>query len=75
LQALYHVLPMTHVSVTKLQSLLEGEVNQIAARKILDKMVRDGIIEPKGSKRLGIKLSACFVLHLLHEKRVFDIIR
>lgn len=52
-QALYHVLPMTHVSVTKLQSLLEGEVNQIAARKILDKMVRHGIIEPKGSKRLG----------------------
>ena len=73
MQALYHVLPMTHVSLTKLQSLLEGEVNQIAARKILDKMVRDGIIEPKGSKRLGIKLSACFVLHLLHEKRVFDI--
>ncbi|KAH1160757.1 hypothetical protein GYH30_032166 [Glycine max] len=53
LKALYHVLPMTHVSVTKLQSLLEGEVNQIAARKILDKMVRHGIIEPKGSKRLG----------------------
>ncbi|KAL2598481.1 hypothetical protein AAZV13_11G227800 [Glycine max] len=53
MKALYHVLPMTHVSVTKLQSLLEGEVNQIAARKILDKMVRDGIIEPKGSKRLG----------------------
>ncbi|KAG5125580.1 hypothetical protein JHK82_032317 [Glycine max] len=56
---------MTHVSVTKLQSLLEGEVNQIAARKILDKMVRHGIIEPKGSKRLGSNydVSTYGVLH------------
>ncbi|KAL2955048.1 hypothetical protein AAZX31_18G006300 [Glycine max] len=53
MKALYHVLPMTHVSLTKLQSLLEGEVNQTAGRKILDKMVRDGFVEPKGSKRLG----------------------
>ncbi|KAK7311986.1 hypothetical protein RJT34_10503 [Clitoria ternatea] len=53
MKALYHALPMTHVSVPKLQSLLEGEVNQTAARKIIDKMVRDGFVEPKGNKRLG----------------------
>ncbi|XP_027334869.1 meiosis-specific protein ASY1 [Abrus precatorius] len=53
MKALYHALPMTHVSVSKLQSLLEGEVNQTAARKIIDKMVRDGFVEPKGNKRLG----------------------
>ncbi|XP_014493807.1 meiosis-specific protein ASY1 [Vigna radiata var. radiata] len=53
MKALYHALPMTHVSISKLQSLLEGEVNQTAARKIIDKMVRDGFVEPKGSKRLG----------------------
>ncbi|KAJ1410648.1 HORMA domain [Sesbania bispinosa] len=53
MKALYHALPMTYVSVTKLQSFLEGEVNQTAARKIIDKMTRDGFVEPKGSKRLG----------------------
>ncbi|QCE13096.1 meiosis-specific protein HOP1 [Vigna unguiculata] len=53
MKALYHALPMTHVSISKIQSLLEGEVNQTAARKIIDKMVRDGFVEPKGSKRLG----------------------
>ncbi|KAG2406882.1 Meiosis-specific protein [Vigna angularis] len=53
MKALYHALPMTHMSISKLQSLLEGEVNQTAARKIIDKMVRDGFVEPKGSKRLG----------------------
>ncbi|KAK7306363.1 hypothetical protein VNO77_44297 [Canavalia gladiata] len=53
MKALYHALPMTHMSVAKLQSLLAGEVNQTAARKIINKMVRDGFVEPKGSKRLG----------------------
>ncbi|KAK7275541.1 hypothetical protein RIF29_16660 [Crotalaria pallida] len=53
MKALYHALPMTYVSVSKLQSLLEGEVNLTAARKLVDKMTRDGFLEPKGSKRLG----------------------
>ncbi|KAF1899318.1 hypothetical protein Lal_00019446 [Lupinus albus] len=53
MKALYHALPMTYVSVSKLQSLLEGEVNLTAARKIIDKMTKDGFLEPKGSKRLG----------------------
>ncbi|XP_057426693.1 meiosis-specific protein ASY1-like [Lotus japonicus] len=51
--ALYHALPMTYVSVAKLQGLLEGKVNQTAARKMIDKMIRDGFVEPKGNKRLG----------------------
>ena len=58
---------MTHVSMGKLQILLEGEVNQTAARKIIDKMVRDGFVEPKGNKRLGIKLSAYLFLHVIRE--------
>ncbi|XP_019464926.1 PREDICTED: uncharacterized protein LOC109363209 isoform X1 [Lupinus angustifolius] len=53
MKALYHALPMTYVSVSKLQSLLEGEVNLTAARRIIDKMTRDGFLEPKGNKRLG----------------------
>ncbi|MED6121571.1 HORMA domain-containing protein [Stylosanthes scabra] len=53
MRALYHALPMTYVSATKLQTFLNGEINQTAARKIIDKMTRDGFLEPKGSKRLG----------------------
>ncbi|KAE9617359.1 putative HORMA domain, winged helix-turn-helix DNA-binding domain-containing protein [Lupinus albus] len=53
MKALYQALPMTYVSVSKLQSLLEGEVNLTAARRIIDKMARDGFLESKGNKRLG----------------------
>ncbi|KAL2332662.1 hypothetical protein Fmac_013875 [Flemingia macrophylla] len=69
MKALYHALQMTHVSVTKLQSFLEGELNQTATRKIIDKMVRDGFVEPKGSKRLGKR-----VIHSeLTEKKFIEI--
>ncbi|XP_020213041.1 meiosis-specific protein ASY1 [Cajanus cajan] len=69
MKALYHALPMTHVSVTKLQCLLDGEVNQSATRKIIDKMVRDGFVEPKGSKRLGKR-----VIHSeLTEKKFIEV--
>ncbi|KAK4283465.1 hypothetical protein QN277_000412 [Acacia crassicarpa] len=53
MKALYHALPMTYVSAAKLQKKLEGEVNQTDMRKIIRKMVQDGFIEPKGSRRLG----------------------
>ncbi|CAL0303394.1 unnamed protein product [Lupinus luteus] len=53
MKALYQALPMTYVSVSKLQSLLEGDVNLTAARRIIDKMTGDGFLEPKGNKRLG----------------------
>ncbi|KAK7280877.1 hypothetical protein RIF29_08423 [Crotalaria pallida] len=50
-KALFHALPMTHVSVSKLQSLLEGKVSQTVAGSIIDKMTRDGFLELKGNKR------------------------
>ncbi|XP_020988149.1 meiosis-specific protein ASY1 isoform X2 [Arachis duranensis] len=53
MRALYHALPMTYVSAPKLQTFLNGEINQTGARKIIDKMTRDGFLEPKGNKRLG----------------------
>ncbi|KAL5552602.1 hypothetical protein UlMin_040003 [Ulmus minor] len=53
MKALYHALPMKYVSVTKLQKMLEGEANQTAVRKIIDKMARDGYVEAKGNRRLG----------------------
>ncbi|KAL5075928.1 hypothetical protein RYX36_014912 [Vicia faba] len=53
MKALYYTLPLAYVSVTKLQSSFQGEVSQTAARKIIDKMTRDGFVEAKGNKRLG----------------------
>ncbi|XP_028772200.1 meiosis-specific protein ASY1 isoform X2 [Neltuma alba] len=53
MKALYHALPMTYVTVAKLHNKLEGEVSQTAVRKIIHRMIQDGFIEPKGSRRLG----------------------
>ncbi|XP_004502295.1 meiosis-specific protein ASY1 [Cicer arietinum] len=65
----YKYLPMAYVSVTKLQSSLQGEVSQTAARKIIDKMARDGFVEPKGNKRLGKR-----VIHSeLTEKKFIEV--
>jgi len=52
-QALFHALPMNYVSVAKLQSKLEGEANQTAVKRLIDKMTQDGYIEAKGYRRLG----------------------
>lgn len=41
-KALFHALPMNYVSVAKLQSKLEGEANEIAVKKLIDKMTEDG---------------------------------
>ncbi|KAL6984340.1 HORMA domain [Sarracenia purpurea var. burkii] len=53
MQALYHALPMEYITVAKLQSKLEGEVNQTTTRKLIEKMTRDGFLEAKSSRRLG----------------------
>lgn len=53
-QALYHALPMNYITVGKLQSKLDGEVNQNTIRKLIDRMVYDGLVEGKSNKRLGI---------------------
>ncbi|MCL7029091.1 hypothetical protein MKW94_029333 [Papaver nudicaule] len=53
MKALYHVLPLDYVTLSKLQSKLKGEASQATVRKLLDKMVRDGYVEAKGNRRLG----------------------
>ncbi|KAL3337400.1 hypothetical protein AABB24_029849 [Solanum stoloniferum] len=53
MKALFHALPMNYVSVAKLQSKLEGEANQTAVKRLIDKMTQDGFIEAKGYRRLG----------------------
>ncbi|XP_040374330.1 meiosis-specific protein ASY1 isoform X1 [Rosa chinensis] len=53
MKALYHVLPMQYVSIAKLQNKLGGEANQNTVRKMIDKMVQEGLVEAKGNRRLG----------------------
>ncbi|KAI3944386.1 hypothetical protein MKW98_006547 [Papaver atlanticum] len=53
LKALYHVLPLDYVTISKLQSKLEGEANQATVRKLLDRMACDGYVEAKSKPRLG----------------------
>lgn len=52
-QALFHTLQMSYVTFSKLQNKLEGEANLNTVRKMIDKMIRDGFVEAKGSRRLG----------------------
>ncbi|XP_060970804.1 meiosis-specific protein ASY1 isoform X1 [Cannabis sativa] len=51
MKALYHALPMTYVTVPKLQNKLEA--SPVTVRKIIDKMTKDGFVEAKGNRRLG----------------------
>ncbi|XP_062110672.1 meiosis-specific protein ASY1 [Humulus lupulus] len=51
MKALYHALPMTYVTVPKLQNKLEASPTTV--RKMIDKMTKDGFVEAKGNRRLG----------------------
>ncbi|KAF9601176.1 hypothetical protein IFM89_017124 [Coptis chinensis] len=53
MKALYHALPMDYVTVTKLQTKLDGEANQTTVRKLIDKMAQDGYLEGVSNRRLG----------------------
>lgn len=46
---------MNYVTVSKLQSKLEGEVGQVTVRKLIDKMTQDGFVEAKSNRRLGMQ--------------------
>lgn len=52
-QALYHALPMDYVTVTKLHSKVDGEVNQNTIRKFIDKMAQEGFVQNTCNRRLG----------------------
>ncbi|KAG6492707.1 hypothetical protein ZIOFF_047672 [Zingiber officinale] len=53
MKALYYALPMDYVSISKLQSKLEGEANQSTVRKLVDRMEQEGYIKNTGNRRLG----------------------
>lgn len=48
---------MEYVTVSKLHKQLDKEANQTTVRKLIDKMIRDGYIEAKGNRRLGLHFS------------------
>ncbi|KAK6139144.1 hypothetical protein DH2020_027112 [Rehmannia glutinosa] len=53
MKALYHTLPMSYITVAKLQNKLEGEASQNTVRKLIDKMTQEGFVEAGGKRRLG----------------------
>ncbi|KAI3989593.1 hypothetical protein MKX01_036202 [Papaver californicum] len=53
MKALYHVLPMDYMTISKLQSKLEGEANEATVRQLIDNMARDGFVEADDNERLG----------------------
>lgn len=53
-QALYHALPMAYVTVSKLQEKLKGEAAQSAVKKFIDRMIKEGMVEAKTTRRLGV---------------------
>ena len=63
---------MNYVTVSKLQSKLEGQVNQTTVCKLIDKMTCDGFVEAKSNRRLGacsrtvnfISAAACLITFL-----------
>ncbi|KAI3906187.1 hypothetical protein MKW92_007337 [Papaver armeniacum] len=69
LKALYHVLPLDYVTISKLQSKLEGEANQATVRKLLDKMACDGYVEAKSKPRLGKRV----IRSELTDKKLFEV--
>lgn len=44
---------MNYITVSKLQSKLGGEANQVTVRKLMDKMTKEGYIESTNNRRLG----------------------
>lgn len=44
---------MRYVTVAKLQDKFNGEASQNTVRKLIDRMVNEGMVEAKGNRRLG----------------------
>ncbi|KAI4383611.1 hypothetical protein MLD38_009424 [Melastoma candidum] len=53
MKALYHALPMAYVTIPKLQEKLNGEAAQSAVKKLINRMVKEGLVEAKATRRLG----------------------
>ncbi|MCL7047447.1 hypothetical protein MKW94_000174 [Papaver nudicaule] len=69
MKALYHVLPLDFVTISKLQSKLEGEANQATVRKLLNKMAFDGYVEAKTIPILGKRV----IRYELTDKKLLEV--
>lgn len=54
---------MDYVTISKLQSKLDGDANQTTVRKLIDKMAQDGFVEATSNRRLG--MCRCIMLMLV----------
>ena len=77
MQALYHALPMDYITISKLQSKLGREANQTTARKLMDKMTKEGYIEATNNRRLGKCFTAtdlnsdyCVTIYIISNKNM-----
>ncbi|XP_057826129.1 meiosis-specific protein ASY1 isoform X2 [Cryptomeria japonica] len=76
IKVLYHALPMDYVTLGKLQSKFDGQVNQSNLRKFIDRMASDGFIEGRvQNRRLGKRVikSEMTMKKLLDLKKSFEI--
>lgn len=71
MKALYHALPLNYITITKLQSKLEGEANLTTVRKLIDKMTLDGFVEATSNRRLGRRV----IRSDLTEKKLMEVRR
>ncbi|KAI3904129.1 hypothetical protein MKW98_021715 [Papaver atlanticum] len=73
MKALYHVLPLAYVTISELQSKLEGEADQAIVRKLLFKMTCDGYVEAESNPRLGSRVirSESTVKKLIETMEIF----
>ncbi|KAI4385302.1 hypothetical protein MLD38_003345 [Melastoma candidum] len=53
MKALYYALPMEYVTIPKLREKLKGEAAQSAVKKLINRMVKEGLVEAKATTRLG----------------------
>ncbi|CAN1256941.1 Meiosis-specific protein ASY1 [Linum perenne] len=64
MKALFHALPMTYVTIPKLQSKLDGQTSLTTVRKLMNRMTKEGYVEAKGNRKLGKR-----VIHSITTKK------
>ncbi|EPS68759.1 hypothetical protein M569_06008 [Genlisea aurea] len=53
MKALYHTLPLNHITAAELHKKLAGEASLKVIRKLIDKMVEDGYVQHGNNRRIG----------------------
>lgn len=69
LQALYYALPLDYVTISQLQTNLGNEINYLATRKLVEKMVNEGYVEGTMANRKMGKLCTQYKRMALEKDR------